>query len=150
MLKLILCAVAVVAYSGISAGQLGAADATESSSPESRMADAAKHTYEARLAAYAAGTIQGIDQVYIWSRRWMEADLKLAAAPGEQRKIYMAHLERMKWLNRETAAKFNVGARGGEAEKFSATEYYLAEAEMWMKNAKSVNISLPDQKVRKD
>ncbi len=146
MLKFILCAVAVVACCDISIGQLGAADTT----PETRMADAAKQAYSATEAAYQAGTIQGIDQLYIWSRRWMEAELKLAAAPGEQRKVYMAHLERMKALNRETAAKFNMGAVGGEAEKFHASEYYLAEAEMWMKNAKPANIAAPDQKVRKD
>ena len=45
------------------------------------------------------------------------------------------HWQRMHQLHRKVGALYFAGSRGGEAEKYHATEYYLAEAELWLADA---------------
>jgi hypothetical protein len=97
------------------------------------MHKAAEQTYKATKAAYDAGTIPSVEPVYTWSRRWMETEVQLAKSDKERRDARQAHFDRMKNLNDEVTAKYKVGAVGGEAEKQAATDYYFAEAKLWLK-----------------
>jgi hypothetical protein len=47
------------------------------------------------------------------------------------------HLARMQELHRKVEALSKQGARGGEAEKLHATQFYVAEAELLLLEAKA-------------
>jgi len=98
------------------------------------LVEAAMKTYRATQAAYDVGTAE-IGQVQVWSRRWMDAE-SLGAAAEEQRAAIARHLERMKQLLDRVAVLYGMGLKGGEAEKLHACEYFVAEAEILLGQAK--------------
>ncbi|HET6881439.1 MAG TPA: hypothetical protein VFI31_14850 [Pirellulales bacterium] len=100
------------------------------------MAVAAEKTYQATAAGYDMGT-EVLANVYVWSRRWLDAERKLAKNEAEDLVALKAHRERMKLLMTKVRALFNLGAKGGEQERYFATRYYLAEANALLAAAKS-------------
>jgi uncharacterized protein YpmB len=89
---------------------------------------AAKTTYQVMVDIAEHGGGRGIpfdtDDHYAWSRRWMDAERRAAAA---------AHLERIRRL-------LDVALKRQEAGMISAadaagTRYYTAEAEQWVAEA---------------
>jgi hypothetical protein len=66
-----------------------------------------------------------VEDMYRWSRRWMEAEL----AHETNKKAVFDHLARMRDLNKKVEVLFKIGANGGQADYVHATRYYLLEAE---------------------
>jgi hypothetical protein len=98
------------------------------------MLAAAAKTYEATTAAYNAGTAPGQD-VYVWSRRWLEADRNLAKNDRDQLAALTAHWERTHALYKRVEALYRNGSKGGEAEMYFAMRFYVAEAELFLADA---------------
>lgn len=98
------------------------------------MLEAAKKTLEATNAGYDAGTAPMPD-VYIWSRRVADAERSLARNKREEIAALMGHWSRMAILNRKVGELYHAGSKGGEVERFFATKYYLAEAELGLAEA---------------
>jgi hypothetical protein len=92
-----------------------------------QMRAAARDAYQAVTASYEAGTGK-LDDVYLWSKRWMQAEIDSGPA-GDAKKFYGEHQQRMQQLNAVVSAKHRVGAVGGEGELFTAVTFYLAEAD---------------------
>ena len=91
------------------------------------MKSAALRAFQATNAAYDAGTVP-LDQMYVWSKHLLQSTLE-TAAPNERNQAYLDHRDRMNQLGAEVSAKHGVGAKGGEADRYAATLYYLAEAD---------------------
>lgn len=104
------------------------------------MAKAAEQTYEAFQSAYQAGTATSTD-VYIWSRRWLDSQRALAKNHAEQMTALRQHRRRMMKMFLQINALYIEGVKGGEAERFHAAQYYLAEA-----NALLGQAATPDEK----
>lgn len=98
------------------------------------LVEAAMKTYRATQTAYDVGTAE-IGQVQVWSRRWMDAE-SLGATAEEQRQAIKRHLDRMKQLLDRVAVLYGMGLKGGESEKLHACEYFVAEAEILLSQAK--------------
>lgn len=111
------------------------------------MADVAAKTYEATAASYEMGT-EIMANVYVWSRRWLDAERALATSDREELAALKAHRERMKLLMRKVRALYVTGSKGGEAEKYYASRYYLAEANAWLAAAKHRDAANPSLKVK--
>ncbi len=101
-----------------------------------KMVDDAAKAYEASKASYDVGT-EVMSNVYVWSRRWLEAERALAQTDEEEIAALRAHRERMRRLFLLINAFYTAGTRGGETPKFFATKYYLAEADVWLAAAKN-------------
>lgn len=94
-------------------------------------AEAAEKAYECYLSSYDAGTAVSSD-VYTWSRHWAEAERALAKDKDAERAALKDHRDRMERLFRKVNALYREGVKGGEAERFYAAKFYLAEAEVWL------------------
>jgi len=108
---------------------------------EQLTADAA-HAYEATKASYEVGTSVMAD-VYVWSRRWLDAERNLAQTDADEIASLRAHRERMKNLFLKVNALFMFRVKGAEPPKFFAAKYYLAEADVWLAAAKSRDAAKP-------
>lgn len=100
--------------------------------PEERSADnirsdAAQRAYEIAESAHAAGT-GSVEAVYMWSLRWMMA--LGDPCPSCLEPAARAHRDRMRVL----AERVRSMAQAGTATPFdlAASEYYAAEAEVWV------------------
>jgi hypothetical protein len=101
------------------------------------MADAAQRTYGAVNELFKLG--QGSHtEVYVWSSYIRSAQVRAAASREERTKACQKHLERMQSLHNQVAALQREGARGGEADKFHATQFYVAEAELFLLEAQKL------------
>lgn len=101
---------------------------------ESRV-HAAHRAYDSSLNAWqkATGPTQDEQQVYHWSRRWLEAQCELAEKHTEKAAAINAHLDRMKKL--ENQAKVLHESGKAPASAVPAAEYYRLEAESWLMQA---------------
>ena len=86
-----------------------------------KMVTAATQALEVTLARYEVGRATP-EEVYIWSRRVVEANLYSFESVAK-------HLEAMRELHERVVALNQIGGEGGEAHALHASEYYLAEAE---------------------
>jgi beta-lactamase regulating signal transducer with metallopeptidase domain len=114
--------------------QEGGLDAQGHFKAAKAMLEAAAKTYEATAAGYDAGTAPGQD-VYVWSRRWLDAERSLAKNNRDQLAALTAHWERMRALYRRVEALYRHGSKGGELEKYFALRFYVAEAELFLADA---------------
>jgi hypothetical protein len=112
------------------------------------MAEAAEETYLATVAEYGINRTT-MDSVYVWSRRWLDAELVLAGAqwPGDAEKrqddrveAFFRHLSRMEKLHERVAALHKEGAIGGEDSNFFGTKFFVAEAKLWAERAQDGDI----------
>ncbi len=67
----------------------------------------------------------------------MVAELRAAKSTKDQVSALRAYRDRVKLLYIEVAVLQNAGARGGEAEAYWPTKYYLLEAEYLLGQAKN-------------
>ena len=76
------------------------------------------------------------EDVYRWSRRWMEWERDLAATKAERVAAAEKHLDRMKALETEIR---NYGAIHSTIpmKQMQAAAFYRAEAELWLAKEKS-------------
>jgi len=102
---------------------------------EGRM-HSARRTYELIVEAWQkAGAASDEQQVYLWSRRWFEAERELAQNNKNKAAAIEAHLDRMK--NLEMQAKKLHKAGQVPASAIPATEFYRFEAESWLVQARA-------------
>lgn len=96
-------------------------------------ADAARRTYEVVWKNCKEGFIPVAELVYRWSRRWLEADLDLSDKKADRVAAYRAHRQRMGELARITHDRYR--NRINTIEEVTATEFYNAEADVWIEQA---------------
>jgi RNA polymerase sigma factor (sigma-70 family) len=96
---------------------------------------AARKTYEETMARYRNANLEGSESLYLWSRRWLEAQLDLAAAKDDRIAAYREHLDRMRSVEKIAKAFANAGQ--GRVSDASAAEYYRTQAEIWLEQAKA-------------
>lgn len=108
------------------------------------MEETAAKTYEATKASYDMGT-EIMANLYVWSRRWLDAERALTKTDAEELAALRAHRERMKKLMMKVRALYATGSKGGEAERFFASKYYLAEADTWLAAAKNRKAQKPGE-----
>jgi hypothetical protein len=92
---------------------------------------AARHAYEAVWEKFKPFDLSKGDgeDVYRWSRRWMEAEREVAKSKAERVAALQGHFERMKKLEQEV----QMYARGTiPFQQLAATQFYRAEAELWL------------------
>jgi hypothetical protein len=97
-----------------------AAEEVKEGAINERMVAAAAKALAATQARFEVGRATP-EEVYIWSRRVLEAKLYSPES-------LMKHLALMQELHERIAAKNKVGGEGGEARFMHASEYYVAEA----------------------
>ena len=89
-----------------------------------RLVEAAQQAYTLYKATYEMGRTE-LDDVYRWSKRLMEAELR---SDNHRDTAISNHVDRMSTLHKDVAAKFAIGAQGGSAADYHASIYYLEEA----------------------
>jgi hypothetical protein len=76
------------------------------------------------------------NEVYIWSSRVRSAQAGAAESRTQVTRACQEHLKRMQDLHRRVASLNREGVPGGEAHKLAAAEFYVAEAEVLLLEAK--------------
>jgi hypothetical protein len=77
---------------------------------------------------------KNVDTAYQWSRRWMDAERLLNDKKQDHITAAQAHLERMRQLKNLTNQLWE--QKLVSRDQPSATSFYVAEAEMWLMQAK--------------
>jgi hypothetical protein len=93
--------------------------------------NAAQNAYDAVWAKFKPFDLAKGDgeDVYRWSRRWMEAEREMAKSKAERLTALQGHFERMKKLEQEV----QMYARGTiPFQQLAATQFYRAEAALWL------------------
>jgi hypothetical protein len=103
-----------------------AAQESDHEPAESKLETAARATFEATEALYNVGQTD-LEDIYRWSRRWMDAELKVNP---DNRQPRIDHWRRMKAVFERVAALQANGVAGGEANRFHAAEYFVEEAQL--------------------
>lgn len=106
----------------------------ESSDAMAAMLKSARNTYESIPFGGDAGTA-GYADLYFWSCRWLQAERLRTKGNEENIPALRAHWERMNAVHQKISALHGANAKGGEADKFHAASYFLAEAELWLLRA---------------
>lgn len=102
------------------------AGSAQAQDPAVERADAARHAYEAAEAGVGLGTSTP-EEVYQWSRRWLES---VKTADAAQATTAVAdHLARMEALQIKVRGLTASGMMPAAAE--AACTYYVAEARVW-------------------
>jgi hypothetical protein len=108
------------------------ADAAKAAKQE--MLKSAETAYHAYTAAHEAGTV-GFEHLPAWSKRWMDAQLRVANTEDERRQARVDHLARMTTEFRKVEALSAAGARGGEMTLLESARYHAAEAKLLLAEA---------------
>ncbi|HUY32928.1 MAG TPA: hypothetical protein VMV69_09115 [Pirellulales bacterium] len=109
----------------------GEAVGAEAVEARETMLRAARRTNNTTEAAYDAGN-RPFSDLYAWSRRWLEAERAGAEDNDGELAALKDHSARMTQLYRKVKALHVHGVRGGEAERFHAAQFQVAEAELWL------------------
>ena len=96
--------------------------------------DSAKEAYDLAEALYRQGKGEP-ETIYRWSHRWLTAQQALAGTKAERTAAAEAHLDRMKRLEEVAKATVRVGMASPLDER--AAKFYVAEAEVWLAQAKN-------------
>ncbi len=105
--------------------------------PAKERVDAARKAFEGywRMLRHGTGGTRGDPEtIYVWSRRWMEAQQALSNDKAATRAAVHAHLDRMKELEKVFASLAR--AQQGTQADADAGRYYRAEAEVWLSQVK--------------
>jgi hypothetical protein len=118
-------------------------DEALNSGPAKARALAAKGAYDRWAAEYFAGRLGAWDG-YIWSRRWMEAEIYLN--PNQNGKVQAAeeHLARMKSIEKSIMERIGKGRAGSDS--YLAAEYFRTDAEFLLFQARAK----PEEKEAQD
>ena len=98
------------------------------------MLKSAEIAYQAHSAAYEAGTV-GFEHLPAWSKRWMDAQLRVASKKEERRQAIVDHVARMTTEFRKIEALHEATARGGERALLESSRYFVAEAKLLLAEA---------------
>jgi RNA polymerase sigma factor (sigma-70 family) len=93
------------------------------------LVEAARKTFEMDLKRLQAR--QGTTgEVFLWSRRWLEAELEAAGGKEQREAALRAHVARMKEL---VKLAHSLAATGqGRVADATGADYFLAQAELWL------------------
>jgi hypothetical protein len=95
--------------------------------------EAARETYEVTWSNYRERRARE-DSVYLWSIRWLEAEKFLADGQDALIIAFQRHADHMRALERLVEGVQR--ARQGTIDEASAAEFYRAEADLWLLQAK--------------
>ena len=112
----------------------GGSQGSNKSTGHKALRDAAREVYELTVVAYERGQVDDIEQLYRWSKRWMDQEFALGANNDTRAAAIESHLERMKQLEKIETARYEAGA--GESAVVAATRFYRLEAETILAEAK--------------
>lgn len=76
-----------------------------------------------------------LDDLPLWSRRWMDEELRLATGPAARHAAITAHLERVRGIEQVAKARHEA-ARGTHADVLKA-RYFQLEAEEMLADARA-------------
>jgi hypothetical protein len=93
--------------------------------------EAARNTFDA---LWSNEGINNGETLYLWSRRWLEVERQVQDKKQDQAAAVKTHLDRMKQLQRRTNKLFQEKLM--TREQISAADYFVAEAEMWVLQAR--------------
>jgi hypothetical protein len=141
----ILAAIAVaLLVAGIVHVELGAqprvegdARNAELAAKQKTMIDAAKAAYAGILESHNLGRATSNNEVYAWSSHVRSSEVRAASSRQQVTKASQEHLERMRDLLERVVALGREGGPGGEQHKQAATQFYVAEAEVLLIEAKT-------------
>jgi uncharacterized protein (TIGR03067 family) len=85
---------------------------------EKELIDAAMHSYETARASYETRTSTK-DDVFRWSNRWMQAELRTRSTPAARAKTIEAHLQRLRAMQ-----------LGVDSWEITDLAYHITEAEL--------------------
>jgi hypothetical protein len=105
-----------------------AATTTAASGPRS-LADAAKAAYES-IATEREVDRHNLEDLYVWSQRWLQAELSIATNAQQRLKLYEDHKDRMRDLHDLQAKLHEAGVAGVSHTAICTTKFYLTEAEL--------------------
>jgi hypothetical protein len=94
----------------------------------------ARKVFEATVRAFQTGQSDA-EKVYLWSRRWLEAQRDLSDKKAAEVAALEAHRGRMKDLRKMAEQRYRAG-KVPDAEALGA-EFYVAEVELWLARAKA-------------
>jgi hypothetical protein len=97
-------------------------------------AETARRAYEAAVEALAAGKADA-ERVYLWSRRLLEAEQDSSDKKADRLTALEEHHSRMKDLWKVTQERYKQGH--AIFADVVATDYYVAEATLWLARAKT-------------
>jgi hypothetical protein len=92
---------------------------------------AARKTYET---LWTDKEFRNVETPYQWSRRWLEVERLIKDKKEDQIEAVGAHLDRMKELQRLSNGLFQEKLL--TRDQISAADFYVAEAEVWLLQAK--------------
>jgi len=128
-----LCICAITAQEKVKSHQrgVGSPQSTEQYqlSKAAVLANRAKRAYGNALERYKTGNSDP-EGVYLWSRRWLEAQRKASTEKVDQTKAFEDHCARMKELEELVKNRSEAGTE--TAAYRAAAEFYRAEAELWL------------------
>lgn len=115
----------------------GAVRNADLAAKQQAMIDAARGVYDMLVESHDQGTGALLPQErYVWSSHLRSAQAHAADSRQQATKACQEHLQRMQDLRRRVASLGQEGVPGGEAHKQSAAQFYLAEAEVLLLEAK--------------
>jgi hypothetical protein len=131
-------AVLVMCLAAGAAGISGRAETPGPGSNAKARAEAARKVYETLLERYRrdGGFQLDPEKLYLWSRRWMEAEREVGTERAERVATVEKHLERMKKWEQMVEAARRQGLTFTEGD-VAAAQFYRLEAEAWLAQEKA-------------
>lgn len=96
---------------------------------------AARSRYEIGVKLLQEGGGRDLEDLYLWSHRWLEAEVSVAPDRGPSVQAHEQHLARMKELQKIVRAQVDAGRL--TAADAAAADYYVAEAEIQLRQSHS-------------
>jgi hypothetical protein len=101
------------------------------------MTDAARAAYAGIVENHTLGKATSNNEIYAWSNQIRSCEARAANAPQQVTKACQEHLQRMQILRDRVVALGKQGFPGGEMYRQAATQFYVAEAELLLLEAKA-------------
>jgi hypothetical protein len=133
-------AVAVILTLGgdATAAGKGAKETTTKKGPtelEKALVEVAREGYTAYLEEVEVGKIIPSEEMFRWSRRWLDAQRTLSDKKADQVAAFKAHCDRMKEMEKRLKGFFDAGKIG--VKDYKAGQYRYVQAQIWLARAQS-------------
>jgi RNA polymerase sigma factor (sigma-70 family) len=94
------------------------------------LVEAARKTYEENRKLLRVSQEIRVEELYRWSRRWLEAELELGGGKDRREAALRAHHDRMKELAKFAHSQVDAGLAW--TSDASAADFYRTQAELWL------------------